>query len=162
MRAPLFVLPVLAATLFLSSQSCTPKNDPASTISAESASYKLDGHLVKCRAAATTGGMETGDERFDLISVSLTSLAQPARDAPTLIVDFERLVRQQNGPYQLQYILYLKGDSYPPVIYDNVQATITKTGRGLFSGTFSATSPKEGTITEGSFTNVRVIEDYPL
>ena len=69
---------------------------------------------------------------------------------------------QQNGPYQLQYILYLKGDSYPPVFYDNVQATLTQTGRGLFSGTFSATSPKEGAITEGRFTNVRVIEDYPL
>ncbi|GAB3878846.1 hypothetical protein GCM10028824_41290 [Hymenobacter segetis] len=105
--------------------------------------------------------METGGERFDLVSVSLTSLSQPEPDAPSLIVDFERPAGQPTGPYQLKYILYLKGDNDPPVFYENAHATLTETGRGLFSGTFSATSPTEGAITEGSFANTRVIKDYP-
>ena len=162
MRVSLFALPVLAATFLLSNLACTPQDDPASTLSAESSSYKIDDQLIKCQAAVTTSGMETGGERFDLVSVSLTTLSQPEYDAPSLILDFERPVGQPNGPYQLKYILYLKGDSDPPVFYENAQATLTETGRGLFSGTFSATSPKEGTITEGTFANVRVIKDYPL
>jgi hypothetical protein len=161
MRASLLALPVLAVTLLLSTPACTPQDDPASTLNAESSSYKLDGQLVKCQAAITTSGMETGDERFDLVSVSLSIISPSEYNAPILVLDFERSVRQSNGPYQLEYILYLKGDSHPPVFYKNAQATLTETSRGLFSGTFSATSPKEGTVTKGIFANVRVSKDYP-
>jgi hypothetical protein len=106
--------------------------------------------------------METGSERFDLVSVSLTTLSQPERDLPCLILSFDRPAGQLNGPYRLAHILYLKGSNDPPVFYENIKATLTETGHGLFSGTFSATSPKESAITEGIFTNARVIKDYPL
>jgi hypothetical protein len=167
MRTALFTLPLLAATLLLSSVGCAPQEDLASTLSVESSSsYQLDGQLVRSQAEVTTSGMERfnerGYERFDLVSVSLTTRSQPAQEYPCLILDFERPVGQVNGPYHLKSILYLKGNNDAPVFYDNVQATLTKTGHDLFSGTFSATSPNERTITKGIFTNARVIKDDPL
>jgi hypothetical protein len=167
MRTSLFTLPLLAATLLLSNVGCAPREDLASTISVESSSsYKLDDQLVISQAEVATSGMEKfnerGYERVDLVSVSLTTRSQPVQDYPRLILDFERPVGQVNGPYQLKSILYLKGNNDTPVFYDNVQATLTETGRGLFSGTFSVISPKERTITKGIFTNARVTKDDPL
>jgi len=168
MKASLFILPALAATLLLSNVSCTHREDLTSTLSVESSSsYKLDGQLVRSQGEVTTSGMEatnaeTGSVRFDLVSVSLTTISQPTQDYPCLILDFERPVGQSGGLYKLKHIFYLKGNNYPPVFYENVKATLTETGHGLFSGTFSATSPKESIITEGIFTNAHVIKDYPL
>lgn len=160
---------LLAASLLLSTLSCTKKDTPAATPTLGTGSYKLDNRKVTCTVRAyvrsyanlpPTGGVVLP---YDELDVYLTTTPQPAAGPESLRLYYYRPTA--TSPYLLNQVWFFAAGQYSlSGEFISTAATAIPTSGGNFSGTFAAKVDDNSGInprlpyqhiTEGVFTEAR-------
>jgi hypothetical protein len=154
--------------------SCTKADDqPVETIP-NVGSFRFEGRIVRCHASATTSSSYSlhsvspdslnylvSDDSTKTVSISLNATSEGKANSPSLILDYDRPGGQTGAAYHLAIVTYLPGsDTEPVASLDHIAGTLRETNTGLFEGTFTNTKPGSSSLSEGSFSNVRVIKRY--
>lgn len=159
MPARLLTLSLLAL-LLLNTLGCTREEHQAPLTIAGTGSYRFAGHLVPCQASATLDTSYSPSAALEIVDISLTTTSEDQVGSPqSLVLEFQRPVGQPSAAYKLAHLIYLGGND-KQFQYSDAEATIQETNSGAFTGTFSGSKPGEGTISAGSFTQVKATKEF--
>jgi hypothetical protein len=161
MNLRLLATPLVAATLLLSTSSCSKNDDPAVTPTptpptpapvTNTASYKRDGVTITgtCRAYKSSYKDLSGNT-IDVLSIGITE-GLPAHSSRTLSIQYHN-----SNLYEIRY----KDELSNITTYQSSRsvATVKDASLGSFSGTFSGTATtlfgEQSVLSDGVFSNAR-------
>jgi hypothetical protein len=157
MTLHLLAMPLVVATLLLSTLGCSKKEAAAP---AATGSYKLDGVVKTCAVTALSVPASSSTQvPGDQLLLTLITTPQPANGPKGVVFTFSKPFGQAPTAYHLDEFAYLLGTSGVP--YTN-EVTTLQEASGSYSDTFSGTPATTSTgttparkITDGVFTSVR-------
>jgi hypothetical protein len=166
MRLCLLTIPFTYTALLLSALGCTKKDDPNATPS-NTGSYKLDGRATIFKAQCFLYlGRDTANRPTNTLVIRLTESSQAPNETANVV--FSKYESEPASAYILRSVDIIQASPPSPVpttrpYQDARQFTISPTGSGGFSGTFTAHSDSStysgrpsSAVTDGVFTDVHL------
>jgi hypothetical protein len=160
MKRRLLATPLVAATLLLSTLSCTKKGDPVASPT-NTGTYTLDGVVLPCQVTVSTHSGTANNLIADYLDIRLTPTSAQ-HSGEVVFLYFTKPLNASLSAYELSFITFSSNSASIPYSINytspDAAATLSRLSSGGYSGTFSAPFSRFSShvITAGAFTDVRL------
>lgn len=153
-------MPLVASAVLMSCLACSKKEEVSPA--PNSGSFTLDGVAISCQAKVTRSAGSIGSTSYDFLNLDLAP-PKPAGAVQRLVLHLYKVPGSPANTYQLSRLSVYSGGNGSPYNFAGKSFTLTETGEGSFSGSFtgevkansSSIPGPYSTIANGMFTKVQ-------